>query len=249
MENTLLIGLSRQVALARELDVIANNMANVNTNGFKARSSRFEEYLEPDASAETFPWADRKLSFVIDAGSPIDLSDGAAEPTGNPLDVAIRGDAFFVVETPAGERYTRNGAFQVDPQGRLVTSDGFPVMGDGGAIQLEPNDTGVVIAGDGTISTDGGQRGRIALVSFDAPHMLSNMGANLFAAVEPAQQPQPAGERARMEQGFVERSNVRAVYEMTRLMEVSRAYTRVASTLSSLTDLQRTAIRTLGEAA
>ncbi|WP_029030626.1 flagellar basal-body rod protein FlgF [Salinarimonas rosea] len=249
MENTLLIGLSRQVALARELDVIANNMANVNTNGFKARSSRFEEFLEPDASAETFPWPDRKLSFVIDAGSPIDLSDGATEPTGNPLDVAIRGDAFFVVETPAGERYTRNGAFQVDPQGRLVTSDGFPVVGDGGAIQLEPGDTGIVVAGDGTISTDAGQRGRLALVRFDAPQMLSNMGANLFAAVEPAQQAQPAGERARVEQGFIERSNVRAVYEMTRLMEVSRAYTRVASTLSSLTDLQRTAIRTLGEAA
>ncbi|WP_349369007.1 flagellar basal-body rod protein FlgF [Salinarimonas sp.] len=249
MENTLLIGLSRQVALARELDVIANNMANVNTNGFKARSSRFEEYVDPDASIETFPWPDRDLSYVIDAGTPIDLSDGAAEPTGNPLDVAIRGEAFFTVQTPAGERYTRNGAFQIDPQGRLVTSDGFPVMGDGGQIQLEPGDTDIVIAADGSISTRQGARGRIALVRFDQPELLSNVGANLFAPLEPAQAPVAAGAAARVEQGFVERSNVRAVYEMTRLMEVSRAYTRIASTLSSLTDLQRTAIRTLGEAA
>lgn len=249
MENTLLIGLSRQVALARELDVIANNMANVNTNGFKARSSRFEEYLEPQASAETFPWPDRDLSFVIDAGSPIDLSDGAAEPTGNPLDVAVRGEGFLVVETPAGERYTRNGALQVDAQGRLVTSDGFPVMGEGGAIQMEPGDTGIVIAGDGTISTDAGLRGRLALVAFEAPELLSNVGANLFAAEEPVQQPQAAGPGTRLEQGFIERSNVRAVYEMTRLMEVSRAYTRAASTIASLTELQRNAIRTLGEAA
>lgn len=248
MENTLLIGLSRQVALARELDVIANNMANVNTNGFKARSSRFEEYLEPDASIETFPWPDRTLSYVIDGGTPIDLTDGAAEPTGNPLDVAIRGDGFFVVETPAGERYTRNGAFQVDGQGRLVTSDGFPVLGDGGPIQLEPGDTGVVIGSDGTISTAAGERGRIALVRFEQPGLLSNLGANLFAPLEPAQNALPAGTAARVEQGFVERSNVQAVYEMTRLMEVSRAYTRIASTLSSLSDLQRTAIQTLGEA-
>jgi len=248
MENTLLIGLSRQVALARELDVIANNMANVNTNGFKARSSRFEEFLEPDASIETFPWPDRTLSYVIDGGTPIDLTDGATEPTGNPLDVAIRGDAFFAVQTPAGERYTRNGAFQMDAQGRLVTSDGFPVLGDGGPIQLEPGDSDVVIGPDGTVSTNAGERGRIALVRFEQPGSLSNLGANLFAPLEPAQEAIPAGTAARVEQGFVERSNVQAVHEMTRLMEVSRAYTRIASTLSSLSDLQRTAIQTLGEA-
>lgn len=245
MENSLLIGLSRQVALARELDVIANNMANVNTNGFKARSSRFEEFLDAEASAEAFPWPDRKLSYVIDAGSPIDLSDGSAEPTGNPLDVAIRGLGFFTVETPMGERYTRNGAFQLDREGRLVTSDGFPVLGDGGPIQLQPGDVDITVAADGTISTPNGERGRLALVGFDNPDRLSNIGANLFASDE---EPQPVNGAAQVEQGFVERSNVQAVYEMTRMMEVSRAYTRIASTLSSLSDLQRNAIQTLGQA-
>ena len=100
MENALLIGLSRQVALGRELDVIANNMANVTTNGFKARSSRFREYLMPVASAESFPRPDRRLSYVIDAGTPLDIRSGAIEHTGNPLDVAIKGDAFLAVQTP-----------------------------------------------------------------------------------------------------------------------------------------------------
>src|SRR5918992_4109057 len=113
MENALLIGLSRQVALGRELDVIANNMANVTTNGFKARSSRFREYLMPVASAETFPRPDRRLSYVIDNGTPLDTRSGAVEHTGSPLDVAIKGDAFLAVQTPQGERYTRNGALEI----------------------------------------------------------------------------------------------------------------------------------------
>ena len=122
MENALLIGLSRQMALGRELDVIANNMANVTTNGFKARSSRFREFLMPVASAESFPRPDRKLSYVIDAGTPLDTRSGPIEHTGNPLDIAIKGDAFLAVQTPQGERYTRNGALEINPQGQLVTS-------------------------------------------------------------------------------------------------------------------------------
>ena len=97
MENALLIGLSRQMALGRELDVIANNMANVTTNGFKARDARFREFLMPTARADAFPRPDQQLSYVIDAGTPLDLSTGAVELTGNPLDAAIKGDGFFAV--------------------------------------------------------------------------------------------------------------------------------------------------------
>ena len=117
MENALLIGLSRQMALGRELDVIANNMANVTTNGFKARSSRFQRIPDAERQRRGLPAADRRLSYVIDAGTPLDLRQGAIERTGNPLDVAIRGDAFFAVQTPAGERYTRNGAFEINAAG------------------------------------------------------------------------------------------------------------------------------------
>eukprot|EP01136_Pigoraptor_vietnamica_P028856 Opistho-1_new@86795 len=109
------------MALARELDVIANNVANVGTNGFKARSARFAEYVSPTARADTFQTQDRRLSYVIDKGTPIDLSLGAIERTGNPLDVAVQGDNYLVVQTPQGERYTRAGSLDINGRGQLVT--------------------------------------------------------------------------------------------------------------------------------
>ena len=126
MENTLLIGLSRQIALQRELDVVANNVANMNTTGYKADGAIFEEYLMPQAQAAGFQGADRRVSYVQDRATWRDFGAGPIRPTGNPLDVAIYGDAFFVVQTPRGERYTRNGAFQINAQGELVTSAGGP---------------------------------------------------------------------------------------------------------------------------
>ena len=134
MENALLVGLSRQMALGRELDVIANNMANVTTNGFKARTARFNEFVMPVASAESFKPADRPLSYVIDKGTPLDLSQGAIETTGNPLDVALRGDNFLAVQTPGGERYTRDGSLAINAQGQLVTQTGPAGPGRGGPI-------------------------------------------------------------------------------------------------------------------
>ena len=97
MENTLLIGLSRQIALQRELDVVANNVANMNTTGYKADGAIFEEYLMPTAQAAGFQGADRRVSYVQDRATWRDFGAGPIRPTGNPLDVAIDGDAFFVV--------------------------------------------------------------------------------------------------------------------------------------------------------
>ena len=110
MQNTLLVGLSRQVALARELDVVANNIANINTTGYKTDGSLFEEYLSSSARADQ---SGARVSFVRDRGTWHDLSQGTTEKTGNPLDVAIDGNAFLVVQTPRGERYTRNGSLQI----------------------------------------------------------------------------------------------------------------------------------------
>ena len=246
MENALLIGLSRQVALGRELDVIANNMANVNTNGFKARQARFREYLMPVASAEAFPTPDRRLSYVIDGDTPLDSSAGAIERTGNALDGAIKGDAFFAVQTPAGERYTRNGAFEVDVQGRLVTSDGHVVLGENGPIAFSPQESGAAIAADGTVTTSQGQRGKIRLVRFETFQALRNEGANLFSSTAPAQ---PAGNTSEIVSGAIERSNVKPVLEMSRLIDVNRTYTSVAGMLGRIDELRRTAISRLAEVA
>jgi flagellar basal-body rod protein FlgF len=244
MQNAILIGVSRQVALARELDVIANNVANVNTNGFKARQARFQEYLMPKASADAFPRSDRRLSYVVDNGTPLDTSAGAIERTGNPLDVAVSGDGFLAVQTPAGERYTRNGALQVDAQGRLVTSDGHPVLGDNGPISFSPQESGAAVAPDGTVSTTQGQRGKIRLVRFASPQSLENAGANLFSSTAPAQ---AAGNAVRLEPGAIERSNVKPVLEMSRLIDVNRTYTAVSGMVQRLDDLKRSAIQRLAD--
>lgn len=245
MENALLVGLSRQIALGRELDVIANNVANSGTNGYKSRSSRFEEFTMPGAKAETFKSQDRALSFVIDAGTPLDISQGPIETTGNPLDAAVKGDSFFVVQTPAGERYTRNGSFTLNNQGQLVTSDGYPVLTDGGPVTIPQQETGLTIGPDGTLSTTQGQRGKLRLVKFADARTLSNQGANLFSS---SVQPQPAGADGRLEVGALERSNVKPVIEMTRLIEVNRAYTTVAGMIGRMDDMKRTALSRLSDA-
>jgi flagellar basal-body rod protein FlgF len=245
MENSLLVGLSRQMVLRREMDVIANNVANINTNGFKARSLRFAEHIQPAARAETFPNADKKVSYVIDRGTPIDLSGGMMERTGNPLDVAVRGDAFFTVQTPNGEnRYTRDGGFEINARGQLVTQSGLRVIGENGPIEISANETGVRIAEDGTVLTDQGTRGKLSLARFADPRALRNEGGNLFTSTGPAQ---PAGPTARVETGVIERSNVKPVLEMSRLVEVQRAYSSVTSMMGRTDELRRDAIRRLAD--
>lgn len=244
MENALLIGLSRQTALAREMDVIANNMANVTTNGFKARQARFGEYLMPGARADSFERPDQRLSYVIDTGTPLDLSTGSIEMTGNPLNAAIKGDGFFAVQTPQGERYTRNGAFEINGQGQLVTSDGHLVLGQGGPISIGSEETNVSISPDGAVLTSQGERGRIRLVRFATPQALNNVGANLFASQEPAQ----PDTLSRVQGGAIERSNVRAVVEMSRMIDVNRNYTSVANMIGRMDELRRSAISRLADA-
>ncbi len=250
MENALLVGLSRQMVLARELDVVANNIANVNTNAFKADNSMFEQYLMPVARENRFDVPDRQLSFVNDRGTWRSLRPGAIQHTGNPLDVAISGDGYLVVQTPNGERYTRDGALQINAQGQLVTADGSPVLGDNGPIVFQTTDHSVAIAPDGRVTvTESGatniesQRGRIRLVSFAAPGQLQKEGENQYSA--------PAGVAAvpdttsTLMQGSIEKSNVNGVVEMSRLIEISRAYQQVATLLQQQSDLHKSAIQQL----
>ncbi len=152
MENTTLVALSRQMALERQLDVVANNVANVSTSGYKSDSSLFEEYLRSGAHEDNFIGNDRRVSYVQDRGTIRDFTQGPAERTGNPLDVSINGKAFFTIQTPGGERYTRDGGFQINAQGQLVTSGGNPVLGNNGPIVFQPTDHDMKITEDGTIT-------------------------------------------------------------------------------------------------
>ncbi len=252
MENALLIGLSRQIALNRELEVVANNIANLNTTGYKADGSVFEEFLMPGASADQFQAADRRMSYVQDRATWHNFSPGPLKQTGNPLDVAIDGDAFLVVQTARGERYTRNGALQINATGQLVTSTGDPVLGDGGPILFQPTDHDTSINPDGTITVREGAntlsdsaRGKLRLVSFDRAGQLQKDGSSLFAAPNGvASQPAP---KARLVQGAIEQSNVSGVVEMARMIEVTRTYTQVAGMLQQTSDMRRSAIDKLAD--
>jgi flagellar basal-body rod protein FlgF len=251
MENAGLVGLSRQIALQRELDVVANNIANLNTTGYKADNVTFGEYMMPAARANNFRGNDRLVSFTQDRTTWLDQSQGPIEQTGNPLDIAMSGKTFLTVQTPGGERYTRNGALQINAQGQLVTSEGLPVLGQNGPIVFQPGDREISISADGGISVREGantidtQRGKLKFASFTDPRMLLKDGTSTFRPPNGMQVDTPTV--VRVNQGAIEKSNVRSVVEMTRLIEVTRTYTQVAQLLQQHSDLRKTAIQQLAD--
>jgi flagellar basal-body rod protein FlgF len=251
MENALLIGLSRQAVLERQIDIVANNIANVNTSGYKADKSLFEEYLNTPAHEDNFVGGDRRVSFVQDRGTYRDMSQGALEETKNPLDVAISGSAFLTVQAPGGERYTRDGNLQINNQGQLVTASGNPVLGNAGPIVFQQTDHDINITADGTITVVEGNgrtdsiRGTLRLVSFTDAQQVLKEGFNLYAAGEGGA-PQP-DTKSKVQQGFIEKSNVNAVVEMSRMMEVSRAYTSISTLMQQQSELQKNAIQQLAD--
>jgi flagellar basal-body rod protein FlgF len=252
MENALLVGLSRQMALQREMEVVANNIANIDTNGFKADFSLFEEYLMPGARDGNFRVADSPVSFVRDRGTLIDLNQGPFQRTGNPLDVAINGDGFLVINTPQGERYTRNGALAINAQGELVTSEGYQVLGDGGPIAFQNQDTGVTINPEGTVSVKDPSnssvaiiRGQLRVVSFTQPARLQKEGGSTFSA--PADMPSTPSTKSTVVQGALEKSNVRPIIEMSRMIEISRSYAAIANLLQAEGDLHKNSLQQLSD--
>ncbi len=250
MQNALLIGLSRQMTLERQMDVVANNVANANTNGFKADRSLFEEFLNTRAHEDNFIGADRRVSYVQDRGTFRDVSQGPMEETKNPLDLAVDGDAYFAVQTAGGERYTRDGKFGLNNQGQLVTSDGNLVLGTGGPIRFQPTDHDINVSPDGTVTVLEGTartdsiRGKIRMVSFDDPQKLTKLGANLYDAGSATALGQT---KSTVQQGYIEKSNVNTVAEMSRMLEVTRAYTQLANLLQQESDLHKSAIEKLAD--
>lgn len=159
MDNALLLSLSNQLVARRSMDVVANNIANMNTTGFKRESPVFNEYVVKVDAEGAFGRVAQPLSFVRDTLATHDMSSGEMVTTGNQLDAAIDGSGFFTVSTPDGDRYTRNGNFGLDDTGRLVTNSGHPVLDDGGSeIVFSPEETQISIGRDGTIDQARGRR-------------------------------------------------------------------------------------------
>ena len=177
MENAAYVGLSRQMTLRRELDIVANNIANADTTGFKVEQLLLGAEIG-DRARNAF--VRPGVSFVLDNGIGRDYGQGALEQTGRNLDFAIEGEgAFFKLDDGAGEAYTRDGAFTLDPEGRLTTEGGAAVQGDGGDIILDRALGEPSVAADGTISQNGNPVGRLSVVRFDALAALEKGGDGL----------------------------------------------------------------------
>jgi flagellar basal-body rod protein FlgF len=243
VENTFLVSLSQQMASNRAMEVIANNLANIGTPAFKRESVQFEQYVVPLPATETEGGGTVNVSFVLDRGLLRDMTTGRMEQTGSLLDMAIDGNGYFVVQTPQGERYTRNGHFRLDEQGQVVTEEGYVVQSDGGAITLQPQDGELRVGIDGSLSTDLQVLGKLRVVNFADERALKKAGASLLdAGGAPATQ----STTARVRQGMIEKSNVEPVIEISKMIEVMRAYQASADLTKSGEDLLKQAIEKIG---
>lgn len=204
------------MARTQALDLIAQNLANVSTPGYRAQHNVFSSVLARVASTPLSPLNQAVNNFGVWGGNQLDLSQGNLEKTGNELDLGIQGSGFFVVKTAAGQLYTRNGNFHVSPKGELVTTEGDPVMGDNGPIQIVGGP--VSVSPDGTISVQGALSGKVKMVDFPAGTLLTAAGRTYYSA--PANKGAPS--QSRVEQGAIETSNVNPVASAVELIAVQR---------------------------
>ncbi len=241
METTSLIALSRQSALQRQIDIVANNIANMNTNGFKGERMMFVEHLVKSQGGEKLTGS--KLSYVRDIATMTDQSIGPMQKTGNPLDLAVTDEGFFVVQTDKGERYTRNGRFQLDDGGQIVTQTGDPVLSSGGEpFFLSPEDTEITISRDGTVSTNNGELGKIKLVTFDNLQKLKRFAGGLFSSEETPRDVEVPD----IAQGTLEGANVKPIFEMAKMIELSRKYDNIRNFIDREDERTRKMIKDMG---
>lgn len=240
MENSIYVALSRQMALQRQLDVTSNNIANMNTTGYKNQRMLFTEFLEK-------PGLHEKVSFVQDRAVVRDLSVGGMTQTGNPMDLALTGHGYFTVDTASGPRYTRAGNFRMNDQRQMVDGGGLPVLADNGQpITLPAGTSDVKVSGDGTVSTELGPVGKLNIVTFKNEQLMTEVGAGLYVSDE---EPQPAPKDTKVAQGLLEGSNVKPVVEMTQMIEVQRNYMSAQRVIDNEHERIRSMIQKLGRTA
>lgn len=234
MENSLYVGLSGQVALEAKMAVIANNVANMATPGYRGQNAVFKEYISDQKRMK------EDVSLVYDYGQYQVTDPGPIKVTGNALDVALVGPGFLGISTPEGTQYTRAGNFVLNAAGQLVNAQGYKVANQGGGIITVPSDARyVTIDQKGVISTDQGEIDRLMVAEFKDYQKLDPQGNGLYATEEA---PTPAADTTVL-QGKLEGSNVSSVIEMTRMIDVSREYQAVQNMMQTEHERMRTAIQ------
>lgn len=248
MDTALFVALSHQSAMRRQMDVVANNIANMNTTAFKKESVMFQEFVQELDNGEL---GTSQISYVLDFGVARDFTEGAHTYTSNPMDVAITGPGFIEVTGDDGDiKYTRNGHLMLDPDGFIITSTGQRVHDTaGGEIQLQPGDNIMTIMENGLIITENAEEplGPLSLYEFDNAQALKKLGDNLYeTTAEPKTYGQDEVKQSKFLQFMLEGSNVNAIEEVTRMIHISRSYQSVAKMLSESKDMRKDAINQLG---
>ena len=223
-------------ARMESLDLLANNVANASTGGYKADREFYSLYVAPEAQDNN------PLSTMPVIEKPwIDLSQGMVHSTGNPLDLALSGKGFFAIQGPGGPLYTRNGNFRAAPDGKLVTSDGYAVRSSKSApIILQPGRP-IDISSDGSVRQDGTLIGQLEIVDFTSTAGLSKQGSNYFRVSDPAVRPAPASGTA-IEQGKLEASNTGTADAAVRLISVMRQFEMLQKAVSLGAEMNRRAV-------
>ncbi|WP_163267287.1 flagellar basal-body rod protein FlgF [Chelativorans alearense] len=238
MQTGLYVALSSQMALERRLTTLADNVANAGTVGFRAGGITFDDVMSG--------LTDKSVSFVSAGDDFYDTRAGGLQETGNPFDFAVQGDAWFAVETQAGPMMTRDGRFTMLETGELVTLEGHPVLDAGGApLVLDPQAGPPEAGADGTLRQNGQLLGAIGLFAFTPGPNTQRYGNSGFL---PRMQPQPVVDQpdVGVAQGFLEDSNVNAVQEMMRLIQVQRAFEQVTTLMRDSDTSMKDAIKTMG---
>lgn len=231
------VALTRQSGLARELQSVANNIANLSTTGYRREGLIFAEEVR------ALPVEGGSVAMTEARARYTDELQGSLEETGGALDLAIEGEGYFTVRTPAGERLTRAGAFTRNAEGMLVNMDGHPLLDEGGGEIAVPFEARTIaVSADGTLSVDGAPAARIGLVGVEDPTKLFREAGVLYRS-EGATLPAEGGE---VVQGFLEQSNVNPVAEMARMVEVQRAYEYGQKLMDQEDERIRLVVRVLG---
>ncbi|OGR24085.1 MAG: flagellar basal-body rod protein FlgF [Desulfuromonadaceae bacterium GWB2_53_15] len=242
MNSGMYSALSGNIAAMKRLDIISNNLANVNTPGFKKDKMGFESLLAGAVNPPAVPQGSTADPILQKENIFIDYAQGPVAQTGNVFDLSIDGDGFFVVNTPEGQAYTRQGNFRMSADGTLVTVDGFPVMGQNGAIRIQGSN--VEIDAKGVVTVDGNPAGTLNIVDFPKPYNLSKTAGALFTPADPQVTPQAA--KGELRQGYLEGSNVETISEMVQMIETSRYFEACSKVIKGFDDIAAKAASEIG---